>query len=663
MLTVTSTTTGLLDYARVAVGTTSPWGGAGLRDQFTVSGRMYSTWRHLECDSPGTDIISAQSANTASQCGPFAFIEDGDGNMSVSAGYPSSLLIQGGSTGSVGVGEGASLRSVNVFVSGTTSPVIEAWVGVPSLASQTTGSYLVGFTSTTTDTYGPFTDGVFFQASTTQWSAVAVKDSVATQVNTGIATTTAPVYQKMRIEFDANTAYFLIDGAVVAQISTNLPVVTLSSVAGVAVLSGTIKQGMHVSLMRVWVDDPAGDIVQEAFSAPPKSDDGIIPGEYPIAAQFSSSETAGDLVPGSVVVYDVSPPTGSSDIFIKLAGKKESRTVAGVVAHPRTGGLNFGGSGTLDVAVGGTARIRVSAKNGPIARGDFLAPSEMPGIAVKAVSSGMVIARALAPYDGAADGEKILAEIRPQFMEITAEEDVPQTFAGGMLAAASEISDALANLGQTITKTVFGKVSAAFASIGNLFTRTITIVPDGEIVVPEGLNQISGSGVILAGQTQVVIPNTKVKPENKILVTPTALTSAQLAVVAKTPGQSFTVGIAGLAESDITFDWLIISSYQTGETQTMVSVPQDPVSDSVEPSAPPSEPPAPPVQEPDEPLPPVDEPPPAEEPQAPPVTEEPPVGNPPADQDPPSDNPADVGDPTVPPVDLPDGNDAENPLP
>jgi hypothetical protein len=51
-----ATTTGKLDYARVAIGTTSPWGNAGIRDQLTVDGRIYSTWRYLGCDFPAASM-------------------------------------------------------------------------------------------------------------------------------------------------------------------------------------------------------------------------------------------------------------------------------------------------------------------------------------------------------------------------------------------------------------------------------------------------------------------------------------------------------------------------------------------------------------------------------------------------------------------------------
>ena len=53
----------------------------------------------------------------------------------------------------------------------------------------------------------------------------------------------------------------------------------------------------------------------------------------------------------------------------------------------------------------------------------------------------------------------------------------------------------------------------------------------------------------------------KVAAGSKILVTPTTLTDKPLVVARKAAGESFTVAIATVASTDITFDWLIVSAY------------------------------------------------------------------------------------------------------
>jgi hypothetical protein len=75
-----ATTTGNLDYARVGIGTSTSMGGGGLRDQLTVAGRIYSTWKYLACDNFGGVNIADGTSGTdlANICGNFAFDADTD---------------------------------------------------------------------------------------------------------------------------------------------------------------------------------------------------------------------------------------------------------------------------------------------------------------------------------------------------------------------------------------------------------------------------------------------------------------------------------------------------------------------------------------------------------------------------------------------------------
>jgi len=59
-----STTTGAMDFARVAVGTTT-LGAAGLRDQFTVAGRINSTWATYQNDFLGRNQTGSVGADNA----------------------------------------------------------------------------------------------------------------------------------------------------------------------------------------------------------------------------------------------------------------------------------------------------------------------------------------------------------------------------------------------------------------------------------------------------------------------------------------------------------------------------------------------------------------------------------------------------------------------
>jgi hypothetical protein len=128
-------------------------------------------------------------------------------------------------------------------------------------------------------------------------------------------------------------------------------------------------------------------------------------GEYVDVVGDESQYEAGDMLsvsasnPGkfekSSVAYDT-----------RLAGAVTAS--AGLIAG---GGENSHGS--LVIALQGRLPVKVSGANGPIAAGDYLTSSAVPGYAEKATSAGRVIAIAMEAFNGAtsADKGKILAFI------------------------------------------------------------------------------------------------------------------------------------------------------------------------------------------------------------------------------------------------------------
>ncbi|MBP9771930.1 MAG: hypothetical protein KBD16_03330, partial [Candidatus Pacebacteria bacterium] len=143
----------------------------------------------------------------------------------------------------------------------------------------------------------------------------------------------------------------------------------------------------------------------------------------------------------------------------------------------------------------------------------------------------------------------------------------------------------------------------------NMFAATITIVPDGRLVLPAGQNQISGTARIQSGASSVDVENSAVLSTSKIFITPLSLTEHPLIVTLKRPGVGFTVSMIAPAALDIYFDWLIVDSYPTDDTTTSIPgetvVEDEPIEEISEPPLedPPSEElPPPPVIE-DDPLP------------------------------------------------------------
>ena len=99
--------------------------------------------------------------------------------------------------------------------------------------------------------------------------------------------------------------------------------------------------------------------------------------------------------------------------------------------------------------------------------------------------------------------------------------------------------------------------SAVTAANANL----LTILPGGEIKVPDGANEISGSGKIAAGTNETFISNNKIVSGSKIFLTPLVPIRLPLSITEKRSGEGFRVAIAETAANDIDFDWLIISGY------------------------------------------------------------------------------------------------------
>ncbi|MEK7566641.1 MAG: hypothetical protein AAB527_00695, partial [Patescibacteria group bacterium] len=67
------------------------------------------------------------------------------------------------------------------------------------------------------------------------------------------------------------------------------------------------------------------------------------------------------------------------------------------------------------IALSGTAHAKVSTANGPIRKGDTLAPSDVPGVAVRADKAGLIIGSALEDFPSAASSTELgIATSTPQ---------------------------------------------------------------------------------------------------------------------------------------------------------------------------------------------------------------------------------------------------------
>ncbi len=419
LLFVTATTSGQLDFARVAIGTTSPWGNSGLRDQLTVDGRIYTTWRYLSCDIAGSAVTSATalSADTAGACGNFAFDFDTRGTAILgNTSYPPYIELRSGHPGGPSAGEGSALRTAIMVASATSSPIFEAWVSPsrPAIAT-TTPLMIVGLANTAfgDDIATMPTQGAYFIAtSTPNWKMVTRSaNNVETMTDSGIATSST-VFQKMRIELNTTEAIFLANGNVIARHTTNIPQATLQPQTLVGTFEGiqstvaNSDQRLLVSLIRFWMDDPPGGMPASSFAQfqqSPIETEQVTLSQEEIdsynsvsAAAITAPYLVGDpalFAEGSVVaIHEIDRAR------VRLSNKAYDANTFGVVGMTSVLNLGDTNKNTINVAMSGRVPVRISLENGEILPGDYITSSSISGVAMKATASGPVIGRAIEKY-------------------------------------------------------------------------------------------------------------------------------------------------------------------------------------------------------------------------------------------------------------------------
>jgi hypothetical protein len=132
-------------------------------------------------------------------------------------------------------------------------------------------------------------------------------------------------------------------------------------------------------------------------------------GEYAPIVGDPSEYQAGDLLSVSV----------SNPGAFEKSSTAYDPNLAGVVTE--TAGLIAGGGddghSKIVIALQGRVPVKVTGANGPIAVGDYLTSSDIPGYAEKATTSGRVVAIAMEAFNGetSADEGKVLAFIEKSY--------------------------------------------------------------------------------------------------------------------------------------------------------------------------------------------------------------------------------------------------------
>jgi hypothetical protein len=613
-----ATTTGALDYARVGIGTTSPWGSAGLRDQLTVAGRIYSTWRYTACDFPGANFINATvvTADTKDFCpGGWAYDQGGTSGSiqinSTSGTYPPFVTMRAAASN---VATYSTTNAGGTFslpiASGpaSSSPTMEAWARVSRPATGTTTPlYIVGFTNHLfatalgTAVQSIPTNGVYFAASTTQnWRAVIRKNNVdLAYIDTGVSTSTTD-FQKMRVEVASSSVNFLINGNIVAATSSMVsqtgvtlkPIILVQNFSGVSGGTGDFSPQMQIALIRYWLDDPAGgsDPSGGGESTSLASPYDRITGADIAAAMLA--DAPGTYVPGMLVVGD-SATTTTTDV--RKSNKRYDSPLMGVVSTAPREVLGQETGDTIRVAQSGRVPVIVSLENGKIQKGDTITSSSILGVGMKAVRVGSSVGRALENFDGS--GTQCDASVVNELVNAGVEVpegaclarvmvalDVTTSFSMGnffqdavatladIVSASNELSADVFDKGVAYTKLVVQQIVTKVAVVEKLYAAAIAVLPGGDITLPAGTNQITGTGTLTTGSTSVFIANTKVTATTKVFITLRGLSESPLAVTEIKPGEGFTVATLHAPGSDVAFDWLMIITYDAA-TMTATTTP------------------------------------------------------------------------------------------
>jgi hypothetical protein len=602
---VAATTTGALDYSRVAIGTTTAWGNSGLRDQFTVAGRIYSTWNYLACDVGGSNVVGvtvgtflATIAGQVQGCGEFLIDSNSTrSGYTMSNAYPTSLSLQADRTGQTPTNNDVvSLRTNSLFAAASSSPTLEARFKAPNQASSNGGAsttmYLIGFSDRTANgTNGgtlPTNMIGFVATNTPNWKAVISKAGALTITDTGISTTTtATGFSRFRVEVSSSTSNFLVNGTVVASISPTgagtpiVPMAPMISVGKTVAAAVNVSQ-IDVNYLRVWVDDPitpgteTGLIAGLSEVIVPTKDESYGKGAGTGVWYYSSTTepTEGDIVGFSV---------GTSSGVVESASLQ--RAPVGVVSS--YGNIAGNSTGNIPVVTTGRVEVKVSTAGGAIAVGDAIAiSSTTPGIGVRAQRAGYIVGHAVAAFDpvnglgycgtGSATSTEVTTtcvgmvavQVGPGWSEgnTTLFSDVTETVTDVAQAVTDLASDVFTK-GAEFTKLAIGKVVAQTAVVKDFFAVVFNILPGGSINVPSGTNQIAGSDTLPLGATTYFVANSGVTAGAKIFITPRTQLATPIAVTQVTPGEGFTVTLSGQAATDIPFDWFILSTYDAGGSQ------------------------------------------------------------------------------------------------
>ncbi|KKT41075.1 MAG: hypothetical protein UW30_C0012G0001, partial [Candidatus Giovannonibacteria bacterium GW2011_GWA2_44_13b] len=220
-----------------------------------------------------------------------------------------------------------------------------------------------------------------------------------------------------------------------------------------------------------------------------KADGTITAGSADVAEWFPAKNNKAVLEAGDLVSVDGSTTT---DLVKKSEGVPYDPKVVGIISTKPgliAGGGNIEDSHNSDVMVAlvGRVPVKISDENGPVKPGDRLTSSSIPGIAMKATSSGMTVGVALESFN---DGSNYLSEgVRGVETNIITTEEITKvnktvardnTYQGG---DAEEAKTRKGGIIQTIIETLIPSLRTESVEPAAEPVKTMTAPGGGEVKV------------------------------------------------------------------------------------------------------------------------------------------------------------------------------------
>ena len=113
--------------------------------------------------------------------------------------------------------------------------------------------------------------------------------------------------------------------------------------------------------------------------------------------------------------------------------------------------------------------------------------------------------------------------------------------------------------------------SDGYAVIDKLKVEELEIVKGGQLTLPQGANEIMGTGEVATSSDYTIIENNKIQDDSKVFISFTSnLYGASWWVCDKIENQSFKVCLDRTASTSLSFDYWIVQTKEDALTETVI---------------------------------------------------------------------------------------------